>query len=222
MKERPILFSAQMVRAILEGRKSMTRRVVKLNLSGRIQSAGLQFHPEDRLAVNGCPYGVPGDHLWVKETHSVVYSGFADGKVNDIRYKADDPDYPYGWTPSIFMPRWASRITLEITDVRVERLQEITEEDAINEGLHVQMGEGLGRGPGFKWNGPGYHDYVSRGSWGPTYHVLHGETCCCDEGQRLHLTPAKCAFRILWQSINGKKYPWDSNPWVWVLSFSRI
>lgn len=133
-KERPILFSAPMVRAILEGRKTMTRRVVKEKvvdwpptLSDMLQAG---------MRKNGpCPYGYAGDRLWVRETFLI------DGPY--IQYRADHPDAPNdtAWKPSIFMPRSASRILLEITDVRVERLKEITVQDCISEGIERSENE---------------------------------------------------------------------------------
>lgn len=143
VNERGILFSGEMVRAILDGRKTQTRRVAKLTASGRIREPGSQrnWHTDDPQCVNGCPYGMPGDRLWVRETWA------SDGA--QVWYKADtDPgpanevcEYPNGayfegkWKPSIHMPSWASRILLEITDVRVERLHDISEEDARAEGF---------------------------------------------------------------------------------------
>lgn len=195
MRERPILFSGPMVQAILDGRKTMTRRVMKqqprildgwihLETKEAIGSRGkecLIFRTNDPLLMAEhlnylfCPYGVPGDRLWVKETF-----------VNDngcIHYKACHP-YPIimdswngRWRPSIFMPRWASRITLEITNVRVGRLQEITPSDVIAEGVIEEEGDGL--------------ELLDK-------------------------------FESLWDSINGKKYPWDVNPWVWCISFKRL
>ena len=122
VKERPILFNGPMVRAILEGCKTQTRREIKNN---PLLNAG--FTDEFILLPGNasafvCPFGVVGDRLWVKETFE------------------DDEG---GWRPSIFMPRWASRITLEITDVRVQRLQEITEEDARAEGYHPKINDSL-------------------------------------------------------------------------------
>ena len=129
MKERPILFGGDMVRAILDGRKTQTRRPVKLDFSGRVRRARRSWHLEDPNAVNACPFGAPGDRLWVRETwacpQTVTY------------YRADEEALlPRGekWTPSIHMPRWASRIALEVTAVRVERVQDITEKDALAEG----------------------------------------------------------------------------------------
>jgi len=127
VRERPILFSGPMVRAILEGRKTQTRRL----FNGRAKWHFIESHGD--LSI--CPYGHPGDRLWVREAHHVLRAGNVDGSGREIVYRADDPDFPYGWTPSIHMPRWASRIDLEVTGVRAERLQEISDEDARAEGI---------------------------------------------------------------------------------------
>lgn len=169
IKERPILFSGEMVRAILDGRKTQTRRVAKgIALEWLAPD---MFTPEFvALPENGlCPYGYSGDRLWVRETFQSYGDGFA--------YRATPviPDNR-NWKPSIFMPRSASRITLEITNVRVERLNEITEMDAEAEGVYV-------------WSDSG--------------------------------NPAIWKFHCLWDDINGKKYPWSSNPWVWVVEFQK-
>ena len=193
MKERPILFSAEMVKSILAGRKTMTRRVVKLNSSGRVQLHGKQWHIEDKNVINGCPFGVPGDRLWVRETWGVekdfnnikpfeLWPG-DDESMLAVDYAADKKriwhrDYQGKWRPSIHMPRWASRITLEITSVRVERLQKITNNDALAEGT-----------PDLR---------TIKNNW-----------------------DMKHCFSHLWDSINGKKHPWTSNPWVWVIEFRR-
>jgi hypothetical protein len=133
MKEHPIIFSSEMVRAILEGRKTMTRRIIKPQ---PCEGDWLRkFHLEKWISE--CPFGQTGDHLWVRETHDVVFAGYKDGRGRQIIYRATNPDWPYGWTPSIHMPRWASRITLEITNIRVERVQEITTEDSIKEGVTI-------------------------------------------------------------------------------------
>lgn len=133
MKERPILFSGDMVKALLLGWKTQTRRVIKPQPQGKWSGPmPCQEWP--------CPYGKPGDRLWVKETFSTFGS---DGDAGRIVYRAS---IPYGnfdchfkpWRPSIFMPRSASRITLEITSVRVERLNDISEEDAKAEGAQIQ------------------------------------------------------------------------------------
>ena len=199
MKERPILFSAPMVRAILEGRKTQTRRVVSdRNSQGNYKASCLHIEdaftdPGPSPAGNPGPYlkaevigsrditerlyprFVPGDRLWVRET----FHAFPDGR---IRYRCD-PLFEFSgtfdepWTPSIFMPRSASRITLEVTGVRVERLQAISEEDAMAEGA-------------------------------PPILVPP------DGGSEPHVE----GFRDLWGSINGPG-SWDANPWVWVIEF---
>jgi len=143
MRERPILFSGSMVRAIFEGRKTQTRRVIKRPEQWMIED----YAPGVAMAEDGngdsydvstrCPYGRPGDTLWVRETHFVLKAGYKDGTDRDIVYRADDPDWPYGWIPSIHMPRGASRITLRITNVRVERVQDISVKDAKAEGWNV-------------------------------------------------------------------------------------
>ncbi|WP_186083797.1 hypothetical protein [Burkholderia gladioli] len=144
MKKRPILFSAPMVRAILDGRKTQTRRVAK-EFAGRDNlDAILRRFPNQQ----GCPHGEPGDRLWVRETW-----GQYQLAPEDIVYRADE-DFPCGspkrWRPSIHMPRWASRITLEITGVRVERLQDISEADAIAEGIeHTSDGFSVDEGRHF-------------------------------------------------------------------------
>ena len=141
-KERPILFSAPMVNAILEGRKTMTRRVIKVNCSGRAKAVGSSrnWHLADPDVIQACPYGKVGDALWVRETFRQAWA--ATTYSNGVVYRSDSvkslgmDEYSnrHKWKPSIFMPRWASRITLEIEGVRVERLQDISEEDAVSEG----------------------------------------------------------------------------------------
>lgn len=170
MKERGILFSGAMVRAILEGRKTQTRRVCKLNSAGRVELLGRNWHVHDKAAVNACPYGLPGDRLWVRETWAKPYLNC------DPVYRADYKGAGIlKWKPSIFMPIGVSRINLEIVNVRVERLKDMTAADAVAEGIT---------------------DYT-------------------DENE-------VWSYAQLWNSINGKKYPWSSNPWVWVIEFKRI
>lgn len=194
MKERPILFSPPMVQALLDGRKTQTRRVIKLNQAGRAVRAGRNWHPGDPNADKACPYGIPGDRLWVRETWAIgISTGNSwhseDGRIKAIsepqryqrRYAANGTDGFFGkWRPSIFMPRWASRITLEITEIRVQRLQEISEEDAEAEGC------------------------VAKVSFSETRTVL-----------------AREGFSHLWESINGPD-SWDANPWVWCVSFKKV
>ena len=140
MKERPILFSAQMVEAILDDRKTQTRRVVKPQ-PVFVAAPNVPFKTED-ADPNGiirCPHGKPGDRLWVRETFAPMIGG---GYVYAADYTAERLKAPGGsgfWKPSIHMPRSASRITLEITGVRIERLNDISEDDAIAEGVDVKM-----------------------------------------------------------------------------------
>lgn len=224
VKERPILFAAPMVRAILEGRKTVTRRVVKGTALKWLE----EFVPEFVVhSANGlCPYGKPGDRLWVRETWGVISHDF-DEHGNMIDWSPDRPatpirEMPFGrgyysghviyradgeavwagdddgggddrsvWKPSIHMPRAASRILLEITDVRVERLQDISDEQAQAEGVRL------------------YTDHAELGDW---YHVDGIETYSAD--------PRK-SFELLWSSINGID-SWNTNPWVWVVEFKRV
>lgn len=138
MRERPILFSGPMVRAILDGTKTQTRRVAMHTVCG-VRVARLAYDPAPDVCA--CPYGVPGDRLWVRET-------FAPFSTGGAVYRADKPRFSPGahevvggsWHPSIHMPRWASRLSLEVTGVRVERLQDISEADAIAEGCHDSDG----------------------------------------------------------------------------------
>lgn len=200
-RERPILFSAPMVRAILDGRKTQTRRVVKPqppSIESVTNHAGIGYHwmnCADQGYVNEwrpvgpvwavmkeigevkprltSPYGNSGDRLWVRETWAKWTSG--DCK-ECCAYRADGGQ-SYEWRPSIHMPRWASRLTLEITGVRVERLQEISGDDCLAEGIEPQ---GIGS----------------------------------DMAMRV-------AFQALWESINGPG-SWDANPWVWIVEFRRM
>lgn len=218
-KERPILFSAPMVRALLAGTKTQTRRMVKPQPEAR----NTVFNPPDgewawwhkkldaghlhtgraaieRLMEPLCPYGKPGDRLWVRETFAKI-----DGQTQpwiETDYRAT---YTHGdrlgdslgikkrWTPAIHMPRSASRITLKITAVRVERLQEISEADCRAEGIREHHLNGVRH-----WdNGTGV---LMIGTGG--VRIDH-------------------AYRSLWESINGAG-SWDVNPWVWVIEFRRI
>ena len=213
-RERPILFSGAMVRAILEGRKTQTRRVVTsprksyasehlITVAGgvpRIPFYDASTNPvtHDWMVIK-CPYGQPVDRLWVRETWR-EYDGrnafhyAADGTIlskqrdPEVRalfaQRAPLPATKYKWRPSIFMPRSASRITLEITGVRVERLMQITPEDCVAEGIDVPL------------------DYSGSNP---------------DQLERLC-----CKYRSLWDSINAKRATWLSNPWVWVIEFKHV
>ncbi|MBC3456296.1 hypothetical protein [Pseudomonas mosselii] len=213
-KERPILFNGPMVRAILEGRKTVTRRAVKEWQQPKLQDDGSWFataqrHPRWGFGVSGidaatcaqelsdtgcCPYGRPGDRLWVRET-------FADFGCR-LTYRADLDDGAHcavkRWTPSLHMRRIDSRILLEITAVRVERLQDGEgetdfESRYVAEGIHrIHHGDGEYYYHPFK-NEPG------PGNWVDPFD----------------------AWRELWVSINGAD-SWNANPWVWVVEFKRV
>jgi hypothetical protein len=233
MKERPILFRASMVRAILEGRKTQTRRVLKRQPPAKATFAGQYiggdnhggFHfcqgdekdidtwTDADFPVVHCPYGMRGDRLWVRETHAIMSTDsgtvsvayrermpvgktLADTDAGlDVISVSDPTAWQWAnahidcerWRPSIFMPRWASRITLEISDVRVERLQEISEEDARAEGA---------------------------APWHEAELTSTGEHC---GERRAHYA----GFADLWQGINGEE-TWKSNPWVWALTFKKV
>jgi hypothetical protein len=219
VKESPILMSGPMVRAILEGRKTQTRRVMSpqpiVEISRREQAnrtwhveiewkglrrrshgyAGLENGDKEMLASwaeDFCPYGEPGERLWVRETFAPSVNEAGEILKSDPpSYCADNPVFAEGgpddwrWTPSIFMPRWASRITLEITNVRVERLQEISEADAKDEGATP-----------------------------------------ANAGQDEHgpIKTYRTGFVYGWNSINSKRKgcAWSDNPWVWCISFQKL
>ena len=247
MRELPILMNGPMVRAVLEGRKTVTRRILKPqpfpdgyyqgDICLDVRSPYARFSVE---AVDGgaylseeheSPYGEPGDRLWVREAWRVpdslnACSGF------DIAERCIEAGYRKPWSPirfeddgaltsakdwhefgstpgeatpgryrhARFMPRWASRITLEVTGVRAERLQDITHLQAIAEGV-----EEVGIGSGYPW-----HYSATPVTWAD---AVEGNAAVYDD--------ARLAFRDLWQSINGPE-SWDANPWVWAIEFRRI
>jgi len=222
VKERPILFSGEMVRAILAGTKTQTRRLVRVDdtpitskdvAANKRQlgipsdarnvrfTAGVYLKcdaPAGSMTVSArveCPYGEPGDRLWVRETHALNVPGCEQQR--GVSYRADHQD-PKGdgpanqmtWRPSIHMPRWASRITLEVTGVRVERLQAITAEDAKAEGVTVPR--------------------CSCEACSHTSAICPADATSYVEG-----------FRDLWCKINGPE-SWKANPWVWAVGFRRV
>jgi hypothetical protein len=149
MKERPILFSGPMVRAILDGSKTQTRRTFKgtTEHKGPYNPAYMEAHQQANGWGSICPYGAPGDRLWVRETFAQDVAGCPGGisyRADHFDPKGDGPAHPMKWRPSIFIPRWASRILLEITDVRVQRLQEISDEDARAEGAIGALNDSIG------------------------------------------------------------------------------
>ena len=231
MKERPINFNSEMVKAILEGRKTQTRRVLKPQPKNLPNGAycdpynknyeHFTFWTKDNkmiLTAGGnikntahwkCPHRKTGDRVWVRETwaycgsefHKDDYEKGRKNNCNGLMYKATSklfPVAPYNkWRSPITMPRWASRITLEITDIRVERLQEIEENNCLNEGIK------------------------------PLYDS-EGNLCLSDkEGWEnldndFVLGCYKSDFENLWNSLAKKGFKWEDNPWVWVIEFKRI
>jgi hypothetical protein len=213
MRERPIPFSAPMVRAILANQKTQTRRVVKPvghDDSFVMLDHGAGWWPyrsddgESSIRSDGtevphaCPYGAPGDRLWVREawtTHKFMDAiPPRDLQTISIAYVADGPIKTGKYRQAFHMPRRYSRITLEVTGVRVERLQDISEADAIAEGVQRLP---LQDGPDAWWTG-----WMEKGP------PLHGRT-------------PQAAYRRLWESINGPG-SWDANPWVWCVAFRRV
>lgn len=209
MKERPILFSTEMIKSILENRKTQTRRVIKPQPPEDISKfLKMKLHTGETLQIVEtpysyktikCPYGVIGGGLWVRETFSVrdywdneSVGGLGFAKNRKCCYKADGnkPKWAGRWRPSIFMPRWASRINLEIVNIRIERIQEITYDDCLKEG----------------WNG---------------YNGDYGKTT--DVGGSELYADSRAWYQELWDSINAKRgYDWAKNVWVWVIEFKRI
>ena len=233
MTERPILFSGPMVRAILAGKKTQTRRLVRPSpglqrtwldergidsvQSGQMATAWANaqsvygwsmIHPTagdgSPLGFITSPYGGPGDRLWTKETFALsrVFDQSRPGELPVIErdvpvwYRAEDGEESWAnrgrWRSSIHMPRWASRLTLDVEAVRVERLRAITEADAVAEGATC-------------WSCGGPVDGTSESEC----HCYHTRAAARD------------SFAALWDSINSDRAPWSDNPWVWVVSFRR-
>lgn len=204
MTERPILFNGAMVRAVLAGTKTQTRRIWKMPRScswyaalggeqeGHIQDdEGPWCGSVDEVR---CPYGRPGERLWVRETwnrfepwqgfsYAADHEGFGIGPDDDPDHV---PEHAVRWKPSIHMPRAASRILLEVTEVRVERLQDISEADALAEGIQ-QLQDGFGLA----------------------------------DGSHFHAADPRQSYFSLWEAINGPGSV-EANPWVWAVSFRRI
>lgn len=236
MKTQQILFNDDMIRALLDGRETQTRRLVtpqpvfmpagdglpdsyfwaaKGADNPRSKNAGVYGDTSEMgdMAFRGmledaCPYGRPGDLLWVRETHHLSHA-------NAVTYRADFNYNPFSddecgedcsmvgekWRPSIYMPRWASRLTLRITDVRVERVQDISEKDAIAEGVEV-----------FNEDGNLWYS-----GW------MDGKDSWFDENWKWHCNDPVQAYKELWDGINFKRgHGWATNPWVWVIEFEVI
>lgn len=215
MKARPILFSAEMVRALLDDRKGQTRRTKGLEYFSKPENEpdrwwcarvrdGVAFFVFDKCPNERevkCPYGKPGDLLWVRETwaqptsldpgpvfYHADYPNCVPRQFQNVPQSPDD----VRWSPSIHMFRWMSRLTLRITNIRVERLQNISEEDARAEGVLYVLGHG-DITPGELRADPGYSTYLN----------------------------GRMGFEVLWTSINGAE-SWAANPWVWQITFKTV
>ena len=223
IKERPIIFSSPMVNAIREGRKTMTRRIVKLRDFGPDDTPGYDWifrdrrslwnsHATDDLIVKHCPHGRVGDRLWVKEGLWAVLPNVGDTTLvtayntdGELALDGDRRPVPWRWKkttlPSIFMPRWASRVLLEITDVKVERLNDISEADAIAEGAR------------------GWLDSLN----GRAYDNAEKQACRFTKiiDPQAGVMSGRGVFAALWESINGEG-SWAANPWLWAITFRRI
>lgn len=258
VKERPIPFSRPMVRAVLDDRKTTTRRALSVRALKNI-SIGAQIGECHELPTEGplhpnsvgyyndfCPYGKPGDRLWGREnwwqagdwlasypeddagawcgSRRVVYT--ADGKppnepnnhypsgLRNGAYSAAEPNKIWRHRPSIHMYRWASRILLEITDVRIERLQDISEEQAIAEGcFFTDYGRQCGHG------GTGWKDVGDCPAPESAHQQRNGWMWDTTTSHEQCLGSARHAFGNLWESLGGN---WDANPWVWVVEFRRL
>ncbi|MDW3682986.1 hypothetical protein RA280_14760 [Cupriavidus sp. CV2] len=217
-KEHPIRFSGAMVRAILDDRKTQTRQIMKPQptpgldgwdwswpIPGKNVTPGTfdrwRADAKNPLSPRYCPYGKPGDRLWVRETHRAVYPQdptYNGGEPIEYDYRAtykpgDRLCDPTRWTPSIHMPRAACRLVLEVTRVRVERLNDCSFEDALAEGI------------------PDYRQML-------TEQCTHGESA--DACARRLRWPQR-QYALLWDEINGAG-AWEANPWVWVVEFRRV
>lgn len=238
MKDHPIPFNGEMMRALLDGRKTQTRRIVKAKPSDECPKDMWPHALKDiiewreqkgrwfglmgwrSLAYADCPYGEPGDRLWVREAIRLVPGQGPDDGTGRVlsAYEADGSltvadAWPWkrSYLPPMFCPRGLSRMLLEVTSVRIERVQEISEEDAIAEGIEPPSSER----DEHDWSicpqcgGTGLYDAI-----GPNLGVMPDTDCTkCD-------THAK-RYRYLWESINGPE-SWDVNPLVWVIEFKGL
>lgn len=198
MTERPILFSAPMVQAILAGTKTQTRRVVKPQTvyvpAVKDQREGDYLMNTTNAHPVKCPYGYRGDQLWVREAWADATDLFKPETA--LLYYRADTDHPFAWRPSIHMFRWASRIQLEVTDVRVERLTSINEADAKAEGCSPLVWDGID---------------------GTVADLIDWPLKAVDR-------PYANDYALLWDSLNGNKpgASWADNPYTWVVEFRRI
>lgn len=245
IRERPILFSGPMVKALFAGTKTQTRRVVRNPFDPNVRGGGWDVDSRPWPVYIDChgvsedfrsPYGRPGDRLWVRETWApakpmgelcripdATYACFPDGsqKFKSGEYyqekRTEIHNWPAGWEwcPSIHMPRWASRLTLEVEQVRVERVQEISEADAVAEGVSESWTETWWQGYR-EFNDDLLHQQATGDS--PPDWMIEPKKMKMDHMRR----SAKMNFRSLWDSINGRGYSWESNCWVWVVTFKVV
>ena len=211
---KPILFSTEMVQAILAGRKTQTRRIIKSrhdsgifqvckNFDGKVTSIESLDWDERNCEKDILSKYQIDDILWVRETWQTSYN--ENSNEWDPIYKTDgnfwiDDDGPMKWKPSLFMPKKAARIFLKVTDVRCEKLQDIHREDCFREGIAYK------------------EEWIARSKM-RTVFDYHRKTF---QPQSYGRTTPSHSFQTLWDSINAKKHPWESNPWVWVYEFERI
>ncbi|HDY7326905.1 TPA: hypothetical protein RRE02_000012 [Klebsiella pneumoniae] len=221
MKERGMIFNGEMVRAILDGRKTQTRRPIKwkqtrfTEIGEREDGSKWPWSEDAEHACDfwhPCPFGDVGDRIWVRETWAEAGASAPDLKLYRANYPEHVPSIyenvppaeEIRWTPSIHMPRWASRILLEITDVRVERLNAISEEDAQREGVHTEV-----------WDQTVVaRNYAARDEF---FQFWSEDMPHYVEMNQLY----RSSFRSLWESIYGAEN-WLANPWVWVIEFKRV
>lgn len=237
VRERPILLSSPMIRAILDGRKTQTRRAVSPRgwNPNRMTLSKVVHHSESRIGTQAyfgddnwgapCPFGSPGERLWVRETWAAHPLDESEPPAR-ILFAADGANYDFDvvgnarrgprnldrvdetgewvverWRPSIHMPRWACRLTLEITSARVERLQDISDADIEAEGTSAWVEAG-----------------------GVVYTPVAGfdGAQLNDDGKTITVKPNRVCFASLWDSVSPANLRWRSNPWVWVVSFKRL
>lgn len=213
MSGKPILFQRAMVRAILEGRKTMTRRALKFIPSvepySPICQDGVLYNYAGDEIIEKCRYGKPGSRLWVRE--ALVRRLPAAGPCV-VHYRATEPDVPGPWRPSIHMARMDSRINLEITGIRVEHLHDITEEDAKAEGVEPLD---------FERYAPDFDKSVCGRCGGTGLYTAFGANLgALPDSDCYECDTHKKRFRNLWAHINGAD-SWDANPLVWVVAFKR-
>ena len=215
MSEKPILFNTEMVRAILDGRKTQTRRVIRFQegTTGHLPPSGAKDYIYWPGGIKRAPYK-PGDTLWVRETWKQYTTGTAGpGLIDGYLYKANEPQDTSGmmvedrWHPSIHMPKAAARIFLRVTGVRVERLQDIDEDGVCNEGAERII------------SGCEHMDY-SCVPPEPCFNANPCKDCIINHGY------PELFGKMVWDRTiklaDLPRYGWNANPWVWVISFKRI